>query len=324
MKKYDVVSICNALVDILVQVNDDDIKKLELTKGVMHLVDPARQKTILDHFREKEHTQELGGSAMNAIRTLASLGARTVFAGMVGQDEFGRKIQQRMKDVGIVAKLVEATEQTGTCAILVTPDGERTMNTALGASRLFDESLVPEQEIADALVFHFSGYQWDLEGQMRAIRHAIKTARANKTKVSFDVADPFVVKRHRDEFIAMINEGCDLVFANEEESKLLFNATPEAAAHAIAKTGATAVIKLGAKGALVVSPKGEVAIGPEKTTVVDTTAAGDMFAAGFLYGFYRNKPIEVCGKMASILAADVISRLGATVSDEALDKAAQL
>lgn len=324
MKKYDVVSICNALVDILVKVDEADIKRFELNKGVMHLVDEARQKVILDHFLDRDHTQELGGSAMNAIRTLAQLGAKTAFAGMVGKDAFGKQIQDRMSRIGIEAKLLETTEHTGTCAILITPDGERTMNTCLGASRMFDETLVPKKEIADAKVFHFSGYQWDTDGQMRAMRTAIAHAKANKTLVSFDVADPFVVKRHAEEFRAMIKEGADVVFANEAESKLLYDTTPEEAAKAIAATGAVAVIKLGSKGAMIASGTEVVRVGVEKTTVVDTTAAGDMFAAGFLYGFYRNKSLEACGKMASILAADVISRVGATVSDEALDRAARV
>lgn len=323
-KAFDVVSICNALMDILVQADDSDIKKFEMNKGVMHLVDSDRQKVILDYFLGRKHVTELGGSCMNAIRTLSQLGAKTAFAGMVGDDDFGHRIQKRMHDLGIKGRILTTGVPTGSCAILVSPDGERTMNTHLGASRLFDEELVPKEEIASAHVFHFSGYQWDTDGQKRAIREAIATAKKHKTLVSFDVADPFVVQRHREEFITLIEEGADVVFANEAESKLLYQGTPEEAAKAIAATGATAVIKLGAKGALVRHGQEEVRVQPEKTVVVDTTAAGDMFAAGFLYGFYRKKPLAVSGKIAALLAADVISRVGATVSSEAIAKASTL
>lgn len=322
MKKYDVVAIGNALFDILLKSNDEDLNKLELTKGNMHLVDSDRQQQLLTYFESHKKQEELGGSALNSIRTLAALGAKTVFAGMIGKDEYGKKTQKRLEDIGIAPKIQTSDNPTGTCIVLISPDGERTMNTSLGASRLFDESLVPFDEIADAKIFHFCGYQWDTEGQKKAIRKAIEHAKKNNTLVSFDVADPFVVGRFGDEFKSMIKENADIVFANEEEAKLLFNSTPEEAAIEISEGGAIAVIKLGKKGALVMKGEERIEISPIPTTVVDTTAAGDMFAAGFLYGMYRNQSLEKCGKTAALLASDVISRFGAVVSDEVLDKAA--
>src|SRR6185437_16105772 len=146
MKTLDVVGICNALVDILIPATDDDLKALGLTKGVMHLVDAARQQTVLKHFQARTPAVELGGSAMNAIRTLAQLGKRTAFAGMVGDDDFGDKIRSRMGQLGIIARLGRSNEPTGSCVILITPDGERTMNTHLGASRLYGEAEVPHAD----------------------------------------------------------------------------------------------------------------------------------------------------------------------------------
>ena len=323
MKTYDVVGICNALMDILIAVDDDTIKELELTKGNMHLVDADRQKMILERFNGTEQTVELGGSAMNAIRTLAGLGGKTAFAGMVAEDEFGDQITKRMADLGIVEKLgVSTTEPTGTCLILVTPDGERTMNTNLGASRLYTTSDVPTEEIKQAKVLHFCGYQWDTDGQKQAIKEAVKIAKEAGTKISFDVADPFVVGRFQDEFKELISEGADIVFSNREEAKLLYNSSPEEAAEKIAATGAIAVVKLGADGAIVQTPKeGLIKIDPVATKVVDTTAAGDMFAAGFLYGFVNERSLEACGHLAAFMASDVISRMGATISDEAMEKA---
>lgn len=318
MKTLDVVSICNALVDILVTASDDDIRTLGLNKGIMHLVDDQRQLQVISHFKNNKTTQELGGSSMNAIRTLAALGAKTSFAGTIGHDAYGTMIQTRMKELGIAAHLQKADAHTGLCFILVTPDGERTMNTSLGASCLFDESIVPEKEIERAQIFHFSGYQWANPGQIRAIRRALDIAKASKTLISFDLADPFVVRNCRKEFIGVIQEYADIVFANREESVLLYESTPEVACSRIAETGAIAAVKLGAEGALIGKDSDRISIPPVPTNVVDTTGAGDMFASGFLFGLTHGKSLESTGKIAATLASDVISRLGATVSENAL------
>lgn len=315
-KKYDVVAICNALVDILVTAEEKHIKELGLTKGIMHLVDASQQKKLLQHFSDKPKTLELGGSAMNAMRSLANLGSQVVFAGMIGKDEFGELIHERMHSLGIVPKLLWSEAATGSCAILITPDGERTMNTCLGASCLFDESIVPDQEIAEAKIFHFCGYQWDTAAQKKAITQAMDTAKAHGTLISFDLADPFVVNRHREEFLGIIKDYADIVFANKAEAELLSQGSPEQTAKHIASLDALAIIKLGAEGAMVQQGQKTTRIAPVATTVIDTTAAGDMFAAGFLYGMTKGWPLETCGKAAATLASDVISRVGARVSDQ--------
>lgn len=329
MKQYDVVGICNALVDILVEAQDHDLHDLGLNKGIMHLVDSDRQMLVLRHFSQRlnagqelldsVHAQiELGGSALNAIRTLAALGMKTVFAGMVGNDGYGQKIVNRMRQLGINERLGQTTEDTGSCVILITPDGERTMNTHLGASRLYDERHIPTDDIKQSKIVHFCGYQWDTEGQKRGIRKGIDVAKQHETLVSFDVADPFVVGRNRDEFINVITHDADVVFANREEAQMLWGASAQEAAAKIAATGAIAVIKLGADGALIQQGDRTYQISPVPTRVVDSTAAGDMFAAGFLYGLSKGKPLDVCGKIAATAASDVISRVGAVVSEQAL------
>jgi sugar/nucleoside kinase (ribokinase family) len=325
MKSYDITSVCNALMDVLIEVSDEDLNFLNLNKGVMHLVDSRRQREVLSHFKNKSKVTELGGSAMNAIRTLAQLGHKTVFAGMVNDDEFGTRIRERMQSLGIKSYLGgHSNESTGTCLILITPDGERTMNTNLGASRLYNPTHIPHQEIAESHVFHFCGYQWDTEDQKSALTNSIKTAHENDTIISFDLADPFVVDRNRQDFIELIQAEADIVFANKEEARLLFNSSPEETARKIAATGSIAVIKLGAEGALIAKGEQEFRISPVPTHVVDTTAAGDMFAAGFLHGFLRGRSMDTCGNIAAILASDVISRIGAIVSDRALSEASQI
>lgn len=321
MKSLDVVSICNALVDVLVQASDADIDQLALNKGIMHLVDDDRQQHVIRHFAEKKTIHELGGSSMNAIRTLAALGAKTSFAGTIGHDSYGHMIQSRMESLGIRSHLRRVDAHTGICFIIVTPDGERTMNTSLGASCVFDEAIVPEDDIAQARIFHFSAYQWANPGQIRAIRRALDIAKAHDTLVSFDLADPFVVKNCRQDFIPLIEEYADVVFSNRDETHLLFEATPEVACRRLTDMGAIAAIKLGAEGALIGKGSDRYAIKPVPTQVVDTTAAGDMFAAGFLYGLCKGKSLDACGHLAATLASDVISRLGASVHPEALAKA---
>ena len=325
MSNYDVVTICNALMDILVKVDEDDITRLSLNKGVMHLVDSQKQSEILEEFTTKEHTVELGGSALNALRSIALLGGRTLFAGMVGKDAFGKRIIDRMQDLSIESQLKSIDhEKTGTCLILVTPDGERTMNTCLGASRLYDETLVPAEALSHAKILHFCGYQWDTDEQRRAIYKAMEKAKSNNVLISFDVADPFVVERNQDEFKRIIEDYADIVFANERESELLFNKSAREAATEIANCKAIAVVKLGAKGAIVVNGSETHEISAEPTQVLDTTAAGDMFAGGFLFAYAKNQSLDTCGRAAAILAADVISRVGTTVSSEAYDKVKSL
>ncbi|MCX6130275.1 MAG: adenosine kinase [Proteobacteria bacterium] len=320
MKSLDVISICNALVDILVQAKDQDIETLGLNRGIMHLVDDARQMQVIEHFSNQATTRELGGSSLNAIRTLASLGANTSFAGSIGADSYGEMIENRLKELGIKGHIHKIKAHTGLCFILVSPDGERTMNTNLGASCLYDESIVPDADIERARVFHFCGYQWANPGQIRAIKRALDIARSNDTLVSFDLADPFVVRSCKQDFIPLIEDYADIVFSNREESSLLFDSSPETACNFIADAGAIAAIKLGAEGALIGHGTKRIQDKPVPTTVIDTTAAGDMFAAGFLYGVCQGKALEVCGRMAAELASDVIGRLGGTVSHAALQR----
>jgi len=323
-KKFDVVGICNALVDILLEVDEATITHFELTKGVMHLVDAERQKALLNYLAEADKTIELGGSTLNALRSLAGMGAKTSMAGMIGRDDFGQMITSRMQDLAIHPVLGVSDEHTGTCLVMITPDGERTMNTCLGASRLYDHSNVPHAQIKDSRILHFCGYQWDTDQQKAAIYQAIETAKKHGTLVSFDVADPFVVERNRDEFLQLIKDHADIVFSNEKETELLFKLSPEEALKQITASGAVGVIKLGARGAIVGKGEEKVTIAAEKTSVIDTTAAGDMFAAGFLYGYSQGKDISTAGKTAATLAACVISRIGTSVLTETLARARQL
>jgi len=323
-KTFDVSAVCNALMDIIVDATDKDLNHFGLTKGIMHLVDQHRQLEILAYLSSHQQTVELGGSSMNAIRALSALGKSTVFAGAISNDDFGHSIKNRMGELKIEHRLGIVEGGTGTCVILVTPDGERTMNTCLGASRLYGENLIPHDDIAKSKVFHFCGYQWDTAPQKKGILEALHTAKRHGTLISFDLADPFVVKHNREDFIKIIKDFADVVFCNEEESRLLFESSPEEAAKQIVKLDSLAVVKLGAKGALIGRGHDVITTPAVSTHVVDTTAAGDMFAGGFLYGYTSGKDLATCGKIAATLASDVISRYGARLSESVLKVAKQI
>jgi sugar/nucleoside kinase (ribokinase family) len=327
MKTTDVVTICNALVDILVHVDDAVIQKNQLTKGIMHLTDGKSQQALIRQCSDKSFTTELGGSSLNCIRALALLGKRTSFAGMISDDEFGALIQTRLDELRIASHLsfdASPGAATGSCVVLITPDGERTMNTCLGSSSQYDSHIIPKDDLEDAKVFHFCGYQWDTEGQKRTIREAIAVAKKAGVKISFDLADPFVVERYRSEFLKLIEQDADIVFANQAEAHLLFQGgEPADHCRELAKMGCISNVKIGSKGALLASPEApEVrAIAPYSTSVIDTTAAGDLFAAGFLYGYTSHEPLETCGRIGASLAADIITRIGAQMNTEQLIRA---
>ena len=308
--------------DVLVEVPESFIQELGLKKGIMHLVDSKRQAVVWGQVESAKKTIELGGSAMNAIRALAAAEKKCFFVGCVSKDDFGEKIQSRMNELKIDSHLDfyldDHSVRTGTCLILITPDGERTMNTDLGSSRFYSSDKIDFEKIANSKIFHFSGYQWDTEPQKKVILKALESAKKAGTKISFDVADPFAVNRHRDDFLMLIDKYADIVFANQEEAKILGNNDTEEVAKELGKSNRIAVVKLGSKGAVICQNGKLVQVAPVATTVVDTTAAGDLFAAGFLYGTLENESLETCGKMAASLASDVISRIGAHFSHDIL------
>ena len=320
-KKFNVSSICNVLVDLLIYVDDKDLKHFGLNKGKMHLIDSEKQADILKYFSDHQKKVELGGSALNTIKTLAQLGSPVSFTGMVGRDTYGSEAEEKMLEVGITPHLLEHhTEATGTCLVMITSDGERTLNTHLGAGSLFEDSQMSYTTIKQSKIFHFTGYQWQTEEQRKVIEKAIDIARVNDCLVSFDLADPFVVKDYAQEFLDLINEKVDIFFANREESYLLFDGDLKNKF----SDRVTGIIKLDKEGALIYKNGGKVAIPPTKTKVKDTTGAGDIFAAGYLYALLADQSMSLCGEVAATLASDVISHVGAYISSNAKEKALSL
>ena len=310
-----VYGIGNPLIDVIVNITDDELKRLGLFKGTMNLINLEKRLELTEFIKtKKDPSFSCGGSCPNTIITLSSLGIGTTLAGKIGNDEYGSIYRERLTSLKVHDNLaVSDSNVTGSSIILITPDSERTMNTYLGANRDFCPDDVIEKEVASAGFFHFTGYMWDTQNQMEAIRKALAIAKRNNTVVSFDIADPFAVGRYHDSFLELIRENCDIVFANKAEARMLFdNYDPYECCKTMGKLCETAVVKNGKKGSFISHKRiiYEIPVqGP--STPVDTTGAGDTYAAGFLYGLCHGMDIERSGSVASCLAGQIIKQVGA-------------
>ena len=322
-----VYGIGNPLIDVLVSVSDDELKNLGLYKGTMNLITLDKRLDLTEFIKTKKPSFSCGGSCPNTVITLSALGVETTLAGKVGTDEYGTIYRDRLQALGVHDNLaVSQANVTGSSIILITPDSERTMNTYLGANRDFCPDDVIESEVAKADFFQFTGYMWDTQNQMEAIRKTLDIARRNNVVVSFDIADPFAVGRYHDAFLELIEKHCDIVFANKEEARMLFdNYDPYECCKSMGKLCETAVVKNGKKGSFISHRRRiyEIPVqGPE--TPVDTTGAGDTYAAGFLYGLCNGMDVEKSGNVASALAGQIIKQVGAQFSEEKIPDLKQM
>lgn len=313
-----VYSIGNPLIDYLCYVTDEDLKKLELNKGTMLLIDADKRAEILEYTRNRKISYSCGGSAPNTMITLKMLGIDTILAGGLGNDEHGRMYKEKLEKTGVIDQTVLKDAVTGTSIILLTDDKERTMNTFLGANRLFSESDVMEDSIDKADLFYFTGYMWDTKSQQNATRKTLDLCRAKGKKIAFDLADPFAVGRYRETFLKLASEYCDIVFANSEEARfLLDNYDAYECCRSLGKLCPLAIIKNGKKGSFISDNEKIYEIPLYGTShPVDTTGAGDTYAAGFLYGFLNGYSTEISGRIASYLAGEIISQIGAQFSSD--------
>ena len=319
-KTKAVYGIGNPLIDVIVNVSDNDLKTLGLYKGTMNLINREKRLELSEFIKaKKEPSFSCGGSCPNTIITLSALGIKSTLAGKIGDDEYGTIYRERLTALNVRDNLAVSDKNvTGSSIILITPDSERTMNTYLGANRDFCPDDVIESEVSSADFFHFTGYMWDTQNQMEAIRKTLEIAKRNNVVVSFDIADPFAVGRYHDAFLELIKESCDIVFANKEEARMLFdNYDPYECCKTMGKLCETAIVKNGKKGSFI-SYKRKVYEIPVQgpATPVDTTGAGDTYAAGFLYGLCHGLDIERSGSIASCLAGQIIKKIGAQFTQE--------
>ncbi len=307
---FSVYGVENPLMDIIAHVDYSLLSKLGKTPGTMNLVDfqeVERLRAGLSSYRTLP-----GGSCANTIRGIAWLNrageiAPPVYSGAVGQDDIGTLYIRSMEELGVKAAIARKTTATGCSLILVTPDGERTMNTYLGACREFTPEDLDMDTLAQSRILHITGYLWDTDNQRKASEKALTAACDAGITVSFDLADPFAVQRYGEIFMPLIPECVDILFANREELRLLTGTDcTEDCMKAASALAPTVVMKAGADGCYI-SQEGKVIHAPAfPAKVVDTTGAGDSFAAGYLFGLLTGRSTEECAALANRLAAGIV------------------
>lgn len=311
--RYDVIAIGNAIVDVMAPCADALIDELGMTRGGMTLVDTARAEELYAAMGPAREVS--GGSAANTLAGLAALGAQCAFIGQVARDQLGEVFAHDIHAVGIDfdTPARAGDPPTARCLIFVSPDGQRTMNTYLGASQFLPASALDDAVIASGKVLYLEGYLWDPEEPRAAMRRAIGAARAAGRKVAFTLSDPFVISRHGDDFRALVAEGqIDILFCNEHELAAMTGEDDcEAGLAKLAPQVPLLVVTRSEKGALAVQGGERVGVPAEPVAaVVDTTGAGDQFAAGFLAGHVRGESLQTCLTMGAIAAAEVIGHIG--------------
>ena len=312
--RYDVVGIGNAIVDVIARAEDDFLVRHGMHKGTMALIDEPRAQAIYDAMGPAAEIS--GGSAANTIAGAASLGARAAFVGKVKDDELGRAFAHDIRAAGVAFDTPFAKDgpSTARCYIMVTPDGERTMNTFLGAAQNLTPGDIAGDLIASAAVTYLEGYLWDPPQAKDAFRKAAKIAHAAKRKVALTLSDAFCVDRYRAEFLDLIRGGTvDILFANERELHSLYaTADFDTAVAALRKDAPLAAVTRSEKGCVVVTRDGTEAVPAAPIErVVDATGAGDLFAAGFLVGHSRGLDNRTAARLGALAAAEVIQHLGA-------------
>ena len=308
----DALTIGNALVDVLATVDEGFLVHENIVKGSMNLVDIKRSKHL--HSLVNSRTEMSGGSAANTAYGLASLGGKAGFIGKISADRLGDSFSHDLDSVGVkfFPGVTCETEDTGRCLIVVTPDGNRTMNTFLGAASLLDAADISKTAVQSAAVVFLEGYLFDKDAAKEAFRTAAEYAHAAGRKVALTLSDSFCVDRHRADFLALVKNDIDILFSNEDELKALYQVDSiNDGLHQLRDNCEFAAVTRNEHGSVVIDGDEVVIIDAEPVeSVVDATCAGDMYAAGFIYGFVRGKPIEQCGKIGSIVASEVITHMG--------------
>ncbi|HML29902.1 MAG TPA: adenosine kinase [Hyphomicrobium sp.] len=311
--RYDVIGIGNAIVDIIGRCDEAFLAQVGVAKGSMRLVDANEIKKIYSAMGPAIETS--GGSAANTIAGVASFGGRAAFVGTVADDEFGRIFNHDIRSIGVTfnAPPVSNGTPTSRSLILVTPDGERTMNTYLGVSTNFGETQLDLDLVRASSILYLEGYLFDEPQAKQAFRAALEAAKNAGRKTALTLSDGFCVDRHRDEFLKLIRSGIDILFANESEIKSLYQTESfEFAAEKARSDAKLAVLTRSAKGSEIHFEGETIRIGTFPVEeIVDTTGAGDLYAAGFLFGYARGLHLETAGRLASLAASEIISHTGA-------------
>jgi sugar/nucleoside kinase (ribokinase family) len=312
--KYDVLGLGNAIVDVLARTEDDFLVSHGMHKGGMALIDEPRAQSIYSQMGKA--VEKSGGSAANTIVGVAGFGGRAAFVGKVRDDKLGQAFTSDIRKSGVAFDTRPAKDgpSTACCYVLVTPDGERTMNTYLGAAQHLYPSDIHADEIASSAIIYLEGYLWDPPHAKDAFRKAAKLAHEAGRKVALTLSDSFCVSRYRAEFLELIKTGTvDIVFANEHELKSLYETADfDTAVKVLRHDAKLSVVTRSEKGCVVVNREETIAVPAEPIDkVVDATGAGDLFAAGFLFGLARGRDHKTSARYGTIAAAHIIQRIGA-------------
>lgn len=314
--RLDVVGIGSALLDLIVEVDDAFLKDLGLTKGQMHLVDADRSREIQRRIAAMNIEMAPGGSAANTLAGLVTFGGSSLLLGCVGDDEHGATYVEETEKQGVETSLGRKSTMTGHAITFITPDSERTFATHLGAALAFSDMDVAAEDICMGKVLHLEGYLFEPDNLHFACTRAMKIARDNDLAISLDLSDAGLIGRIHDRFHAVLEEHVSIIFVNEDEASAYTGKEPEEALLELGEICECAVVKLGEKGSLIRFGGRTYSIQAEEAKVVNTNGAGDMFAAGILYGITHGYSMEEAGRLASYAAAKVVSQVQARLSDE--------
>jgi sugar/nucleoside kinase (ribokinase family) len=312
-KQWDILGIGHPLLDIAINIDEKMLKNLNIKKGSMNLVSEKESRDVLKKLGKIKLKLALAGSASNMLSGANALGNRVSFLGVVGKDKYGKMYQEKMEKEGVISHLVfHEGNVTGHSIILITPDGERTMATHLGAASNFGKEHIKEDEIKKSKILHVEGYKLENPNTRRALLHAIKIAKENQTIISMDLSDTGLIRRNKKLFKDIVKKYIDVVFANEDEAmEFSGKKNPAEALKEIAKNCKIAVVKLGAKGSLIEQGKKVFKIKPYKVDMINTNGAGDTYAAGILHGLINGLKLQDAGKIASHIAGLVVASSGA-------------
>jgi len=306
--RYDVFGIGNPLIDIIIKVDDSTLEELGLTKGSMNLMDLKQQQRILDRHQDHEKVTALGGSCANTMVMLSQLGGKAAFTGKVGDDELGDDFHTQLLGSGVASFLKKKDGMTGSTIILITSDADRTMNTHLGMCQHLSKDDLNLEGLKDSRSLYITGYQWDTPTQKEAVRTALEHAREHGIPIAFSLSDLFCVEKHKADFQELLDRYVDLVFCNELEAQAMTGqADVQDQLRSLTKSVDHVVITMGKEGS-VIGHKGDVhMIDPFTVDAIDTTGAGDAFAAGYLYALARDYPVPDAGRLASYCAATIVT-----------------
>ncbi|MFM9965769.1 MAG: adenosine kinase [Planctomycetaceae bacterium] len=309
---YDVYGVGNSLVDIQARVDDRFLDRIGFTKGIMTLVDEVTQRRVLQQLADQPTNRCAGGSAANTIMGLVDLGGQGAYAGKTGRDEIGEFFLSDMRQRGVSIEVPPAEGQSGTCVVLITADAQRTMLTNLAVSATLGPDDINAADVRKAKYIYIEGYLWTNELTRLAALKAIELAKLNRVKVAFTVSDPFLIGLFRDRFWQLIKEDVDLLFCNEEEARALTGQGDSIeSARMIHQHCENVALTLGKNGSLLMHQGEVIPIEGQPVVAIDTTGAGDMYAAGILYGITNGLSWRQAGHLASHAAARIVGQLGA-------------